>query len=816
MDFSDADPDPDAEADGGTATVTTGEFDPTQMDIEEVEAINRAYLKANERGPGGPARPQRDGIAKAFDPVAKGSDMDGTTYKSEFPWLSDPVKGVRWDFDPVQLRTLAQENAWVQMLIQSITKEISEMSWTITEAEDEAETAKRLNTHPDDRKPVQKDLPDTDAAREIHDTLRRPNPDITYHDMVEMTMSDLLEVGSAAIVKAFPEWAYDADDALAVEPDRVTPNALKPTAPEVWTKEYHAKAGILEGFWQFEVRQNPGGRRPDSRGYQDPIFFDKSEVLWQDMSPRTNRRYGIPPTLLVQDWIKAVDLALVQEQEYLSRGSTPSGMVTFPDGIDRPAGQERSNVMTEDVKGKPWKLLEIEGTNAEYTPFSYNFKEMEFTARQQWYARVISSAFQVPTAVVGLEPEKINYATFQGERANFESNTLGPYVQMLERWINWQLVQPHWSGYRFEILPGMSESTREKKSNRVRSEFNDNLRERNEARREIGLDEVPDEEDGFKDEVVEDSGDDAADLLAEAASKGDSGNVNKADDEPLRNTEEFAQFAVQPGDVEALQEAIADDVAALYDTVLESDDIMGEIDRLAADPEETEKSLGRLTAKLREILTNSDIAGRIASALDEHTTEAAQDALRQAASEVGEDADVDVEAIEAKLDDREVKFADRFAQEMAGDIRETVSEGWAEGKNSDEIASEIAEGKEINSGWDGAEKIARQELQVATGEARQDFAAEVGKVERWVVSGADGTKNPDEGDGRVRPAHQEMNGLWKWPSDSWKVDYTEEGRGVHTESVPGNSEPGIGCRCFAELVDRSEVDAENYAGTGTP
>jgi len=108
-------------------------------------------------------------------------------------------------------------------------------------------------------------------------------------------------------------------------------------------------------------------------------------------------------------------------------------------------------------------------------------------------------------------------------------------------------------------------------------------------------------------------------------------------------------------------------------------------------------------------------------------------------------------------------------------------------------------------GW-GAEKIARQELQVATGEARSAFANETGKIEVWQTSEDD----------RVRPGHEEMNGRWKYPNDDWVVDYTTEGRGTRKESVPGDSEAGIGCRCTILLRERDEVDADNYGGDGTP
>lgn len=66
----------------------------------------------------------------------------------------------------------------------------------------------------------------------------------------------------------------------------------------------------------------------------------------------------------------------------------------------------------------------------------------------------------------------------------------------------------------------------------------------------------------------------------------------------------------------------------------------------------------------------------------------------------------------------------------------------------------------------------------------------------------------------VRDGHAEMDGKWARPGESFVVEYPE--RGTRKESVPGDSEPGIGCRCVQLLRDREEVDDADYAGDGTP
>jgi len=272
-------------------------------------------------------------------------------------------------------------------------------------------------------------------------------------------------------------------------------------------------------------------------------------------------------------------------------------------------------------------------------------------------------------------------------------------------------------------------------------------------------------------------------------------------DEPLRNTDEWYNFVMQPNDVEPLAEDIAGDVSALFDAVLADEEVRDIIDRLAG--EETEKTLGALSRRLREIFEESEIVARIQDALRDGTADMVEESLEASLADAGDpDTEVDIEAIREQLRARSVEFADSFANDLSEDIRETVGDGWADGKSSREIAEDISAQADINEGWTGAERIARQEMHVAAGEARNEVAQELDKVEVWQTSG----------DNRVRPAHSSMQNSWKFPGDNFVVEY--EDRGVEKESVPGDSRPGVGCRCQTLLRNREDVDDAEYAGDG--
>ncbi|MFW5900896.1 MAG: hypothetical protein ACOCTH_03910, partial [Halodesulfurarchaeum sp.] len=296
---------------------------PEVMGPDEIEELNVRWLKANERGPS----PEPDDDPMFDSPFAKFEDGQS---KARFPWLHDPERGVKWDFDPIELRNLAQPNTWVGMLIQSITGEIAQVPITVVKSDgNEVETAKRLETHPELRKQDDgvEDLPDF-RSEQIYELLQNPNPDDMWQDMVEMWMADLLEVGSLSAVKVFPRGVFDADENLTVDPTSVRPRALQTSAPEVWTKEYDSRTGLLEGYWQFDHHSSPGtggGRSSTRRSIKQPIAFDADEVVWHDIHKRSNRRYGLPPTLLVKDFLALLDLAVEQEQNYFGKGAIPNG-----------------------------------------------------------------------------------------------------------------------------------------------------------------------------------------------------------------------------------------------------------------------------------------------------------------------------------------------------------------------------------------------------------------------------------------------------------------------------------------------------------
>ncbi len=418
-------------------------------------------------------------------------------YKSEYKWLFEPRNGVRWDFNPVKIRSLAQEDAWVQMLVNNIAQEIAHTPGQIVE-NDNPEVEKNYNPFERVAKDKDGDKATKDVADEARKMIKNPNPDEDQSDVLVQAVSDMLEIGSVCAVKMFSTNDYDGDTLTSNNPTLLH---WKTSAPETFTKGFDGKTGILEKYYQYDKTRsyNVSSTGTSDKGVTE---FKPEEIMWMDLHPRSNRRYGMPPTLPVKDFLQLMDLTMEQEQRFWSRGALVAGFIASDGDIEE---LDTLQGEMDSAKGKPDKsLMHISDPNAKYQEIGVNWSQLKMGERMERYAKVIASEFQVPMSVVGLKPERVNRSTFRAERENFESNTLGPYMQKVERWINDNLIYPHFGeDIRWEFKPGMSEEQKRSISERVSREFNSNLITRGEAREQIGYDVLDDdEEDGYKNDVI--------------------------------------------------------------------------------------------------------------------------------------------------------------------------------------------------------------------------------------------------------------------------------------------------------------------------
>ncbi len=723
-------------------------------------------------------------------PFAEKEDEMRTQHKGEFPWLYNPQKGLPREYDPILLRNLVQDGPFVSMLQESIAKEVAKTPWQIVDVENQSETTKRLSKNPFERKSVKQEDEDS-ITQELTSLIRRPNRDLDNHNLIRQMVLDDLEVGNLSVVKDFNQRAYEeTEKGMVLRGTDYKPQNLRILDPVTFTKEVNKNSGLTKGYWQYDLHT-----RSNSKGskVKKPIYFDVDEIIWDDFNSRSNRVYGIPPSLTSLDILKLLDLTITQEKHLFSRGMISPGMLVWEE-LDQEEVKSAKQLIEEDIKGQPDKLMNVGGSGGDvkFENFSYNFKELQFLEREQWYMKLLASNYQVPVSVVGVKPEDVNRSTFEGERGNFESNTLGTYLQRYERILNHQLVWTHFSEKkRFEFVPGMSTSQKKQISDTVRSNYNSGLIKLNEGRKQIGEDEV-EEGDQFKHEIepepdpMSEMGEQISQSLDEKSKK----KVLK--DESLRS-ENWYDFPYQDSDVEDLKEEIGEEVNEVFEQVLSDE----EFEQLISTQAE-EKSLGSIGSKISQFLKTTGLVSKIMDLVQNKTEEKVINTLEENAEETN--LSVDMDRISQRIQDRDMTFANDYANRMEQEIRDVVSEGWSEGKTTTQIKNDLGEKAEEFSDYQ-AERIARDQLQRATGEARNEFAKQHADkfVEVWMTVG----------DNRVRDAHSEMDGMWKTPNEEWVVPYEN---GEQLESFPGDSEKGIQCRCSTKIVPREEVNPQNHRG----
>lgn len=719
-----------------------------------------------------------DSNKSAFE---KSLEKKRTKHKAQYPYLFDKNKqGSRWDFDPLLLREQAQNDPFIGMVIQLITREISNIPWQIVD-DDNSETRK---SNPFERK--SKDEKEDVATQRAKKLLSNPHPDYDFSDLIMVIMSDYLEVGSYCLIKNFSQRYYEEDRLDSEDPML---ESLSPVDPLTMTKGF-SKKGIVEFYYQF----SPSSEKRSNRG-TEPIKFDKKEVVWSDINKRTNRRYGLPPTLMVFDILQLLSLTIEQEQKYFSRGMISPGALVFED-LDNKEVDALMEEIESNNRGSPEKMLMLGagGSNVDFEPFSFNFKELQYMEREEWYAKIISSAFQVPPSIVGIKPENVNRATYRGEREHYETSALASFLQDIERTFTDQIIKPHIdNNKRFEFVPGTSESKRKEISERLSREFNDNIISVNEYREKLGYNKLDDERgDKFKEDLDTDSGQNLQDLMS--SKKKD----NKSIDEALRNSDDWHLFSYQPDDVENLKSKISDKFKQLWQSAIQSDKLEDVIEQYMTDPDHppANKSIGSVLNILQTIMSGKQVADEIADIIQDKNEEIAEGEVNNLIEQ--EDLDVDTDPIISRVKDRKLNLADDITQRLESDIKDTIAEGWEKGQSVNKIKNNLMDKSDEWTDYQ-AERLARDQLQRATGEARNEFARQTNMVEVWLSSG----------DHRVREAHKEMDGKWKRPSEAWEVEYDE---GTVYEDFPGDSKYGIQCRCTTKLVDKDQVDSKDHKG----
>ena len=385
------------------------------------------------------------------------SEDDGN-FKAVIPnYLFKPPFGYPLNKDIPAIRQLAKTN-YVAMIINTICSEVSSLNWNINSKEDS-------------------NVPD-DIIAQTKDFFDHPNSnDESFDQFTGKVIRDIYEIDAGLINKIYTlkgdfvqMYAYDGGTFL------MNPN-------------YH---GVLPSEFAYYQYGSTNGSRP--------IPFNRDEIIYLMLNPRTNTIYGTSPVENLFDTLRVLLYGLESNLEYFNDNNMPKGVMKIIGANTQQLvsfrEQWQQQLKKKGVDGK-WKQhahkMPMINADASFERISFSNAELELLQQQEWFTKLVLAMFGVTPSEIGFTQDS-NRATEIVQSNVFKRKTINPLVQLLEYNFNRQVVNdlPWIKGkyenqvyFEFERYDAEEELS---KRNVLWNDVKTGLITPNEAREEIGYD----------------------------------------------------------------------------------------------------------------------------------------------------------------------------------------------------------------------------------------------------------------------------------------------------------------------------------------
>jgi len=235
------------------------------------------------------------------------------------------------------------------------------------------------------------------------------------------------------------------------------------------------KFGYIKGYWQYSY-QIPA----------HPMWFNREEIIYQMIHPRSMSVYGYAPTQAILDVVKSLHYSVQWNRAFYEETGIPDAFISLKDASA--ADYERfKEYWQREIIGKPHKLP-IVNTSVEIKPLSMSQKELEFLESQQWYFKLVISTFGLTPAELGFT-EDINRATGVSQAEVVRRKAIRPLIRIIEQ--SWDEVIKEFGFFDVEFKYTVKDIIEEgQKVDIQNKQLQSGLRTINEIRVENGMMEV--------------------------------------------------------------------------------------------------------------------------------------------------------------------------------------------------------------------------------------------------------------------------------------------------------------------------------------
>lgn len=302
---------------------------------------------------------------------------------------------VRRGIDYIEIRKY-EKSPWVQMVINTIVKQIMTTKWEIipTDEEDDTDYSELID--------------------KVTNFLECPNRNgDTFSDVFGAYTRDLLALDAAVMLKG-KNRSGEIVELFAHDSSRFL----------VDSNEF----GIIQGYYQYSIRFPKGA----------PKFFEPEDVVYGKMSNNTEYYpYGWSPLQSAQQVVDLMLQSTRHNKDFFKNNATPDSLVT----LDMPK-EDLDNFRNEwnrNLKGKAHKLAFLDAANVKVERLSMNNRDMEWLEGQKWYHHIIFAVYGLSPQEVGFY-ENSNRATGDSQERVSVKNAIKPYLAHITQKINREII----------------------------------------------------------------------------------------------------------------------------------------------------------------------------------------------------------------------------------------------------------------------------------------------------------------------------------------------------------------------------------------
>jgi len=319
----------------------------------------------------------------------------------------------------LEIRKFAR-SPWVQMVINTIKKEIMTIPWDVESADEEDELNESL------KEEVKSFLEKVDSESN------------SILDICNEGITDIAEIDALTWVKVYSNDSYemkevpvlnDVGNVIGVENRPVLKPFGKRKLLEVRSADPATFLKQIDIFKRMQYFYQYSWKNPRS----SPLRFEPDEVAYNMMNKRSYKLYGFSPIQSIQQILELLIQSTRFNKDNFKNNAFPDGIISLP-GANPDSMKQFKELWLKQVKGKPHKLI-WHNTDAKFTPFNLTNRDMEWLEGQKWFFHLVFGVYGVSPTEAGFH-ENVNRSTQEGQERVTVKNAIKPYLKLLEETIN--------------------------------------------------------------------------------------------------------------------------------------------------------------------------------------------------------------------------------------------------------------------------------------------------------------------------------------------------------------------------------------------